>query len=153
LGEGNTYGMPAAEAAALRYQPVAAAPVATRTPARVVQTQGRIDYARIATELRHARVILDRIGPERRATPQTNGAAPRSPLERDLAVLWGDLLHIDAPGIHDNFFELGGHSLLAVQLLAQVRKIYSVDVSLEVVYSGDFTVAELAKAIELKEIE
>jgi hypothetical protein len=28
-----------------------------------------------------------------------------------------------------------------------------VDVSLEVVYSGDFTVAELAKAIELKEME
>jgi hypothetical protein len=28
-----------------------------------------------------------------------------------------------------------------------------VDLSLEVVYSGDFTVAELASAIELKEIE
>jgi hypothetical protein len=28
-----------------------------------------------------------------------------------------------------------------------------VDLSLEVVYSGDFTVAELANAIELKEIE
>ena len=28
-----------------------------------------------------------------------------------------------------------------------------VDLSLEVVYSGEFTVAELAKAVELKEIE
>src|SRR5687767_15925464 len=53
----------------------------------------------------------------------------------------------------ENFFELGGHSLLAVQLLSRVRQIYSVDLSLEVVYSGDFTVAELAKAVELKEIE
>ena len=58
-----------------------------------------------------------------------------------------------AVGIHDNFFELGGHSLLAVQLLSRVRQIYGVDLSLEVVYSGEFTVAELAKAVELKEIE
>ena len=56
-------------------------------------------------------------------------------------------------GVHENFFELGGHSLLAVQLLSRVRQIYGVDLSLEVVYSGEFTVAELAKAVELKEIE
>ncbi len=56
-------------------------------------------------------------------------------------------------GVHDNFFESGGHSLLAVQLLSRVRQIYGVDLSLEVVYSGEFTVAELAKAVELKEIE
>ena len=31
--------------------------------------------------------------------------------------------------------------------------LFGVDLSLEVVYSGDFTVAELANAIELKEIE
>ena len=53
----------------------------------------------------------------------------------------------------DIFFELGGHSLLAVQLLSRVRHIYDVELSLEVVYSGEFTVAELAKAVELKEIE
>ena len=63
------------------------------------------------------------------------------------------MLHLPAVGIHDNFFELGGHSLLAVQLLSRVRHIYGVDLSLEVVYSGEFTVAELAKAVELKEIE
>jgi hypothetical protein len=56
-------------------------------------------------------------------------------------------------GVHDNFFESGGHSLLAVQLLSRVRQVYGVDLSLEVVYSGEFTVAELAKAVELKEIE
>jgi acyl carrier protein len=70
-----------------------------------------------------------------------------------LAELWAGLLNVPAVGIHDNFFELGGHSLLAVQLLSRVRQIYGVDLSLEVVYSGEFTVAELAKAVELKEIE
>ena len=79
--------------------------------------------------------------------------APRTALERDLTALWAELLNITSVGIHDNFFELGGHSLLAVQLLSRVRQIYAADLSLEVVYSGEFTVAELAKAVELKEIE
>jgi acyl carrier protein len=80
-------------------------------------------------------------------------APPRTPLERDLAELWAGLLNLPEVGIHDNFFELGGHSLLAVQLLSRVRHIYGVELSLEVVYSGEFTVAALAQAVELKEIE
>ena len=91
-----------------------------------------------------------------RGAPSPRASAvdpPRTPIERDLAELWAALLNLPSVGIHDNFFELGGHSLLAVQLLSRVRQIYGVDLSLEVVYSGEFTVAELAKAIELKEIE
>jgi hypothetical protein len=87
------------------------------------------------------------------AQTRATSAPPRTPLETQLAGIWADLLNVPAIGIHDNFFELGGHSLLAVQLLSRVRQATGVDVSLEVVYSGDFTVAELAKAIELKEIE
>src|SRR5207253_9347127 len=79
--------------------------------------------------------------------------APGTPLERGLAEIWAGLLNLSAVGVHDNFFKLGGHSLLAVQLLSRVRRIYGVDLSLEVVYSGDFTVAELARAVERKEIE
>src|SRR5205807_3702798 len=87
------------------------------------------------------------------ARVRADAVPPRTPLERDLSELWAGLLGLPAVGIHENFFELGGHSLLAVQLLSRVRQIYGVDLSLEVVYSGEFTVAELAKAIELKEIE
>ena len=117
--------------------------------------QKRIDYARIATELREPAAILERIrAATRRAVPaRASDDPPRTPIERDLAELWAGLLNLPAVGIHDNFFDLGGHSLLAVQLLSRVRQIYGVDLSLEVVYCGDFTVAELAKAIELKEIE
>jgi acyl carrier protein len=89
----------------------------------------------------------------RRRVPQRPIDAPRTALERDLVALWAELLNVEAVGIHENFFELGGHSLLAVQLLSRVRHIYGVELSLEVVYSGEFVVAELAKAIELKEIE
>ena len=67
--------------------------------------------------------------------------------------MWANLLGLASVGIHENFFDLGGHSLLAVQLLSLVRQTFDIDLSLKVVYSGDFTVAELAKAIELREIE
>ncbi len=40
-----------------------------------------------------------------------------------------------------------------MQLLSLVRQTFDVDLSLKVVYSGEFTVAELAKAIELRQIE
>jgi len=53
----------------------------------------------------------------------------------------------------ENFFDLGGHSLLAVQLLSRVRQVYQVELPLDVVYSSAFTVAELAKAIEIRQIE
>ena len=121
---------------------------------RATRRATRPDYARIATQLRTpAQVIQQLRTHSRRAGPVSNGDSPRTSLERDLAALWGELLNVSAVGIHDNFFEIGGHSLLAVQLLSRVRQIYSVDLSLEVVYSGEFTVAELAKAVELKEIE
>jgi FkbH-like protein len=116
---------------------------------------GRPDYARIATELASAEAIL---GHARNAAPAVAGRrasaiAPRTPLETQLAALWAELLNLPSAGINENFFELGGHSLLAVQLLSRVRQLFGVDLSLDVVYSGDFTVAELAKAVELKEIE
>ena len=112
-----------------------------------------IDYVKIATELRDPRQILERIRMASQRPALALPAPPRTPLERELAELWAGLLNLPAVGIHDNFFELGGHSLLAVQLLSRVRHIYDVELSLEVVYSGEFTVAELAKAVELKEIE
>ncbi len=40
-----------------------------------------------------------------------------------------------------------------MQLLSRVRQAYQVDLSLDVVYSSAFTVAELAKAIEVRMIE
>jgi len=163
--EDGVFHLSAAAAAATHYRPAAETPnqgrelpnqsrdregaVATPPPA-----PARVPYTRIATELRTPEQISAalRIASRRRA-PQRPIDAPRTALERDLGSLWAELLNVETVGIHDNFFELGGHSLLAVQLLSRVRQLYGVDLSLEVVYSGEFMVAELAKAIELKEIE
>jgi FkbH-like protein len=151
-GEDGVFRLDAAAAAAVVYQPAARIEVVSDRAENASALF--LDYARIAMELRTPAQVMEHMrAGTRRAGPMANGDAPRTALERDLAALWTELLNIDATGIHDNFFELGGHSLLAVQLLSRVRQIYSVDLSLEVVYSGEFTVAELAKAVELKEIE
>ncbi|HEY0544285.1 MAG TPA: amino acid adenylation domain-containing protein [Pyrinomonadaceae bacterium] len=42
--------------------------------------------------------------------------APTSELERRIAQVWQEALHLDKVGVRDNFFELGGHSLLLAQV-------------------------------------
>lgn len=145
----------AEHAAAVQYHPSSGQPAAVGAaePAQAQALPGRPDYARIARDLRTPEQVLDALRAMGRRTAAREIDAPRTALERDLVALWAELLNVEAVGIHENFFELGGHSLLAVQLLSRVRQLYGVDLSLEVVYSGEFMVAELAKAIELKEIE
>ena len=52
--------------------------------------------------------------PQSRQVLDADFIAPRSPLEKQLAEIWSNVLRIDRVGIHDNFFEIGGHSLFAV---------------------------------------
>ena len=52
---------------------------------------------------------------------------PHTPIERDVAGLWAEVLGRNSIGIHDDFFALGGHSLLAIRLLARVREKFGVD--------------------------
>ena len=153
--DGLRFRFPAAHAAAIQFIP-APSPRQTQTdaarrPALVPRTQ--VPYAHIATELNDARKILDRVrGAGRGRTATAVYAEPRTDLERRIAAVWEDSLGVRPVGIHDDFFDLGGHSLLAVELLARIHHELGVDLSMELVYSGAFTVAEIAKAIELKEI-
>jgi hypothetical protein len=151
IGAGN--GLSAADAAAVQYKVQERASSARPAGDAPRSPAPRVDYVKIATELRTPEAVLERIRAASRKPAAVPSEPPRTALERDLAELWAGLLNVPAVGVHDNFFELGGHSLLAVQLLSRVRQICGVELSLEVVYSGEFTVAELAKAVELKEIE
>jgi FkbH-like protein len=152
----GVFRLSASDAAGVRRHPSAgqAAGLPAPEPSLPATSPARPNYVRIATELRTPEQIAAWLrATGRRRTALSDADAPRTALERDLVALWAEMLNVEAVGIHENFFELGGHSLLAVQLLSRVRQIYGVDLSLEVVYSGEFMVAELAKAIELKEIE
>lgn len=157
---GLVFRLTAEDAAAAVYRPEDSKPVAkAQSPALPSPApqppRPAADYVRIAGELREPARILAHVQASLRpkARVASGDGVPRSDLERELAALWANLLKAPSVGIHDDFFDLGGHSLLVVQLLARVRQVYGVDLALDIVYSGDFTVAELAKAIELKSLE
>jgi acyl carrier protein len=154
---GSVFRFPAAYLAGVRYTTDENSVATTgerRVAAAPVPRPRAVDYARIARELREPAQILEAVRQRSRRRPALGSSGrPRTDLERQLADMWASLLGLPAVGIHDNFFDLGGHSLLAVQLLSLIRQTFGVELSLKVVYSSDFTVAELAKAIELREIE
>ncbi|HMI59417.1 MAG TPA: amino acid adenylation domain-containing protein, partial [Puia sp.] len=51
--------------------------------------------------------------------------APRTATERQLALIWEDVLGKDRPGVNDNFFALGGHSLKVTRLASQIHKVFN----------------------------
>ena len=57
-------------------------------------------------------------------------AAPRTPIERQLAEIWAQVLGLERVGADDNFFELGGHSLAATQVISRMRRTHSLELSL-----------------------
>lgn len=140
--------IPAAAAAAVRYQPQSR-PVlpSASTPARPAGRPA-LPYARIATELRTPRQVLERLRARRsRSRTASVKTPPRTELEQRLAAIWAGTLGLDEVGRDENFFDLGGHSLLAVELLGRVRRQTGASLTLEFVYGGEFTVAAMAQAI------
>ncbi|TAE33141.1 MAG: hypothetical protein EAZ92_00865 [Candidatus Kapaibacterium sp.] len=51
--------------------------------------------------------------------------APATELERQLALIWSELLNapLEKIGRHTSFFELGGDSISAIQLTVRVRAL------------------------------
>jgi thioesterase domain-containing protein len=76
-------------------------------------------------------------------TSRSSSDAPRNYLERDLAVIWKDLLEQPEVGINESFFDLGGHSLLAVRMLQRVANDMGETVSLRALYAEP-TIAAMA---------
>lgn len=73
--------------------------------------------------------------------------APQTPVEKQLASIWADVLHTGPVGIHDNFFDLGGHSLIAAQLVMRVNTALQTKLELRELFETP-TVAGFAARIE-----
>ncbi|HEX6038829.1 non-ribosomal peptide synthetase [Longimicrobium sp.] len=64
-----------------------------------------------------------RAGPAPAPAPAAEAyVAPRTPLEAELAALWGELLGVERVGRDQGFFQLGGHSLLMLRMQARIRE-------------------------------
>ena len=84
------------------------------------------------------------------ARPELSTAyvAPTNEMETDMVAVWQAYLGITPVGIHDSFFDLGGDSLLAIQVLAQLRQMFEVDIPMAILFETA-TVAALSKKIIL----
>ncbi|MFH9369186.1 amino acid adenylation domain-containing protein [Streptomyces anulatus] len=80
-------------------------------------------------------------------TDHQGSLPPRTPVEREIAVRWSELLKVDSVGVHDDFFHLGGHSILATQLVYRLRDAFGIDVGLRELLRMP-TVAGMAGVVE-----
>jgi amino acid adenylation domain-containing protein len=85
--------------------------------------------------------------PERVRNAEVEYVPPRTASERDLAMIWQQVLRVDRIGAGDNFFTLGGHSLLAAQVRSRVQNSLGVDIPLNAIFE-DQTLSALALRIE-----
>ena len=74
-------------------------------------------------------------------------AAASTPLERQVASLWQDVLKVPWVGTRDNFFELGGHSLLAVKMIGRIKESFGLDFTMSDLFAAS-TVSDMADRIE-----
>ncbi|HEX6289174.1 MAG TPA: amino acid adenylation domain-containing protein, partial [Herpetosiphonaceae bacterium] len=88
---------------------------------------------------------------DRRALPrpedQRSPAArvlPQTELERSIAAIWQEVLHVDRLGVDDNFFDLGGSSVHIVQVHSKLRDLLQRDMPVVELFKYP-TVGALAK--------
>lgn len=115
---------------------------------------GKIDYRVLPTDqcvLRSGRASSDQGVP---STKQASGGDASveniaSQFERELGIIWSEVLGQPQVAATDHFFRMGGHSLKAAQVIARVRSKFGVSVQLRELYSHP-TLREFASAIELR---
>jgi amino acid adenylation domain-containing protein len=88
---------------------------------------------------RRALPAPDRAGEDRRLPV---GAAPRGPVEEQLAALWRSLLGLAQVGRDDNLFDLGADSLTAIQLVTEIDRRFG----------RTLTAADLARRATIAEL-
>jgi amino acid adenylation domain-containing protein len=78
--------------------------------------------------------------------------SPQTQVERIIANLWQEVLHLEKVGIYDNFFDLGGHSLLLVQVHNKLEEIWQEDIEIVELFKYP-TISSLAKYLSQKHEE
>ena len=99
-------------------------------------SSGKLDYEHLPNP---GRFLLER---------SSTFVAPRTETENVVAGIWSSILQVERIGANDDFFELGGESLSAMKFMAQIRKVYSVNISLRDVFNDVTTIASVAAKLD-----
>ncbi|GET39922.1 SDR family NAD(P)-dependent oxidoreductase [Microseira wollei] len=94
---------------------------------------------------RSAFPVIDNIHPHLAAAY----APPQSDLEKIIARVWQEVLHLEQVGVNQNFFELGGNSVLIVQVNSKLRAILNKDLSIVSMFQHP-TISSLAQYLNQK---
>jgi len=73
--------------------------------------------------------------------------APSSEIEKQLVLIWEEVLRLERVGVTDDFFALGGHSLMAISMLTKINKSFSLNIDFTAIFNFR-SIAELAEYIE-----
>jgi acyl-coenzyme A synthetase/AMP-(fatty) acid ligase/acyl carrier protein len=76
--------------------------------------------------------------------------AARTPIEKQLAEIWAEVLSVDRVGIQDDFFDLGGHSLAAAKIIARVIQGFQLELPVTALFDSP-TVTDMATVIVANE--
>ena len=107
-------------------------------------------FHHIATNLYNAEQILNIIESQNyRQRPDVPNiyVPPGNNIECSIANIWQKILCIDRVGIQDNFFEMGGTSLKGVQLIAELRREFNVNIPVVTLFERP-TIGALAKMFD-----
>ena len=74
-----------------------------------------------------------------------------NPYEKELKIIWENILNYEICGSNDSFFDIGGSSLYAIKLVNAIEKKFKVAIPVIAVFKSS-TISKLAKIIE-KEIQ
>jgi acyl carrier protein len=72
--------------------------------------------------------------------------SPRTPIEKEIAQIWAEVLLLDEVGVSDNFLALGGHSLAASRIISQIIRSFQLELPIKTLFDSP-TVAEMAMVI------
>jgi acyl transferase domain-containing protein/acyl carrier protein len=92
---------------------------------------------------------LSEIAPLSTSTEGGTVAKPAGELEDVVAEIWRKAFGFDQIAIREQFTNLGGHSLLALQIVARLRALYRVELTLRDFFEAP-TIAELSAVIREK---
>ncbi|MBW4677268.1 MAG: amino acid adenylation domain-containing protein [Desmonostoc geniculatum HA4340-LM1] len=75
---------------------------------------------------------------------------PQTEMERTIATVWQEVLHLEKVGVNDNFFDIGGHSLLMVQVNSKLQEVLQRDLSVVEMFQNP-TINSLAQYLSQKQ--
>lgn len=78
--------------------------------------------------------------------------APETDIERQIAIVWQEILGLQKVGLDDNFFDLGGNSLLLAQVHSKFQELFEKSIPIVEMF-GNPTISALTKYLDAAQDE